>query len=170
MLDKNSLIAGLDFARARLLGTLDTIEKVSREKGHDVNRVLAWQPGPGRAHMGWQAMHCAATHEKYVTVTLLGKPPKDEAFLAAFAGGSTPSDQNVPTLAAIRDRLGGTFLAFKEQVSAMDGPALARTVPGPNNTQRTVADVILLLAWHEGHHQGQIHLTWNLYKGTHGVL
>ena len=56
MLDKNTLIAGLDFARARLLGTLDTIEKVSREKGHDVNRVLAWQPGPGRAHMGWQAM------------------------------------------------------------------------------------------------------------------
>jgi hypothetical protein len=27
----------------------------------------------------------------------------------------------------------------------------------------------LLLAWHEAHHQGQIHLTINLYKAAHGI-
>ena len=47
MLDKDTLIAGLEFARGRLLGTLDAIERVSREKGQDVNRVLAWRPGAG---------------------------------------------------------------------------------------------------------------------------
>ena len=26
-----------------------------------------------------------------------------------------------------------------------------------------------VLAWHEGHHQGQAHLTLNLYKAAHGI-
>ena len=34
---------------------------------------------------------------------------------------------------------------------------------------RTVAESIILFAWHEAHHQGQIHLTWNLYKQAHGI-
>jgi hypothetical protein len=25
----------------------------------------------------------------------------------------------------------------------------------------------MLMAWHESHHQGQIHLTWNLYTASH---
>jgi hypothetical protein len=26
-----------------------------------------------------------------------------------------------------------------------------------------------VLAWHEGHHQGQAHLTLNLYKAANGI-
>ena len=36
-------------------------------------------------------------------------------------------------------------------------------------TQRTDGESLIMLAWHEAHHQGQIHLTWNLYKAAHGV-
>ena len=40
-----NLIKGLAFARARTLGLLDKIEKES-----DSHAVLAWRPGPVRAH------------------------------------------------------------------------------------------------------------------------
>ena len=168
-MDTQTLMAALDFSRNRLLGTLDTIEKTVRERGQDVTKVLAWRPGPGRAHIGWQAMHCAATHDRYLNVALLGKTPKDEALVKNFGGGSTPSDENVPALGAIRDALGDRLGVLKRYVGGLDAAGLARTIPGPSNTQRTVGESITLLAWHEAHHQGQIHLTWNLYKAGHGI-
>jgi uncharacterized damage-inducible protein DinB len=39
-------------------------------------------------------------------------------------------------------------------------------MPGPGGTQRSVAEAITLLTWHEAHHQGQIHLTVNLFKAA----
>ena len=168
-MDINTMIAGLEFNRNRLLGTLEAIEKVAKEKGIDSGTVLAWRPGPGRAHIGWQAMHCAATHDKYVNVMLLGQKPKEEAIVAAFGGGSIPSDTNVPTLAAIREKLASAIADFKAHILGLNAAGLARLIPGPNNTQRTVAEAITLLTWHEAHHQGQIHLTWNLFKAAHGI-
>lgn len=160
-MDRNTLLAVLDFSRNRLLGTLETIEK----SGQDVSKVLAWRPGPGRAHIGWQAMHCAATHDKYLNVNIKGTKPRDEARVAAFGGGSTPSDQNVPTLSAIRGALETDFSALRQYVSQMSDEEQNRKLP----SGRTIAESILLLAWHEAHHQGQIHLTWNLYKQAHGI-
>src|SRR5262249_30169928 len=125
----------------------------------------AWRPGPGRAHIGWQAMHCAATHDKYVNVGLKGGKPNDEALVANFGGGSTPSDQNVPTLAAIRTTLESTYSSYRGYIASLSADVLARkTASG-----RTVEESIVLLAWHEAHHQGQIHITWNLYKEAHGT-
>lgn len=168
-MDTTTLIAALEFSRSRLLGTLDAIEKIATEKGHAPATVLAWRPGPGRAHIGWQAMHCAATHDKYLNHILLGKTPVNEAIVANFGGGSIPSDTNIPTLASIREKLASTFAAFKTYVAALTPEGLARMIPGPNNTQRSVAEAIVLLTWHEAHHQGQIHLTWNLYKVAHDI-
>lgn len=160
-MDRDTLLAGLDFARARLLGTLDQIEK----SGQDLTNVLAWRPGPGRAHIGWQAMHCAATHDKYVNVNLKAGQPRDAALVSNFGGGSCPSDQDVPTLPAIRAALEANFKAFRDYVSGLKPDDFGRQLP--NN--RTVGESILLLTWHEAHHQGQIHLTWNLYKAAHGI-
>ena len=168
-MDTGTLIFGLDFTRNRLLGTLDTIEKVAREKGQDIGRVLGWRPGVGRAHIGWQAMHCAATHDKYLNVALLGKTPKDEGLVKNFGGGSTPSDGNVPSLEAIRGTLADRYGALKQYVAGLDAAGLARVVVGSGGVQRSVGESIALLAWHEGHHQGQIHLTWNLYKAAHQI-
>jgi hypothetical protein len=100
-MDQPTLVAGMDFSRTRLLNILSTIEK----SGQDLKKVLAWRPGPGRAHIGWQAMHCAATHDKYLNVVLKGGKPRDEALVANFGGGSTPDDQNVPDLATILSTL-----------------------------------------------------------------
>ena len=169
-MDTTTLLAAIDFSRNRLLGTLDTFEKVAREKGHDLAKVLAWRPGPGRAHIAWQAAHCAATHDKYLNVVLRGKSPRDEPLVANFAGGTTPSDANIPSLDVIREKLKIALADFREAVAAMDHSALSRMIPGANNTQRSVAEAIIMLTWHEAHHQGQIHLTWNMYKAAHEIV
>jgi hypothetical protein len=164
-LDNATLIAGLDFARGRLLASLTTIEK----SGEDPAQVLAWRPGPSRAHIAWQAMHCCATHDRYLNVRILGGQPIDPAMCDAFAGGSTPSDDNVPSIELIRTNLLTHFTHLKNYVAAASAADLARVQDFPNNVQRSIGESILLLTWHETHHQGQIHLTWNLYKAAHNV-
>ena len=163
-MDINTLLVGLDFARARLLGTLETIEK----SGHDVAKVLAWRPGPGRAHMGWQFLHCAATHHKHVYATLQGKPIPDEALARNYAGGSTPSDQDIPSVGVIKDKLASSYADFRAYIAALKPADLTRIV-GPAGRERSLGDMIVLYTWHEAHHQGQIHITWNMYKAAHGV-
>jgi len=162
-MNSDLLVAFLEFPRARLLGTLETIEK----SGQDVGRVLAWRPGPGRAHIAWQAMHCAATHDRYLNVRIFGGNPRDEVLVNNFAGGSTPSDQNVPSLEQIRRKLAETFEPLKAYLRSLAPEDLQRMV-GPAGQQRTVIEVCQIMAWHESHHQGQMHLTWNLYRAAHG--
>ncbi len=162
MSDLKTILSLLDFTRDRLVGSLDGIVK----SGQDVQQVLGWRPGVGRAHIAWQAMHCAATHDKYVNVRILGGEPKDPSLCESFAGGSTPSDANVPAISTIREKLDLNFEAFKAFLNSAD---LAKITDFPNSVQRTTAESAILLAWHEAHHQGQIHLTWNLYKAAHGI-
>jgi hypothetical protein len=164
-MDAQTLVAGLEFSRGRLLGILETIEK----SGQNTAKVLAWRPGPGRAHIGWQAMHCAATHDRYLNVGILQGTPKDQELVTNFAGGSTPSDANVPTLATIRQKLEQTFLPLKKFAAEQTPDSLARQIPAPGGKTRAVGEALVLLAWHEAHHQGQIHLTWNLFKAAHGI-
>jgi hypothetical protein len=158
-MDRDTLLAGLDFTHGRLLNTLEQIEK----SGQPLDKVLSWRPGPGRAHIGWQAMHGAATHDKYLNVALRGGKPRDEARVANFGGGSTPSDQDVPDLADIRGAMETNYRDFRNYVAALAPADLERKLANG----RTVGESILLLTWHEAHHQGQIHLTWNLYKQAH---
>jgi hypothetical protein len=161
-MDRETLLAALEFGRGRLLNSLAVIEKAVP---NDVAKVLAWRPGPGRAHIGWQAMHCAATLDRYLNVGVRGGKAKDEAMVAAYGGGSTPSDENVPSLAEIRMALEKSYSEFREFVSTVSDEEQGRKLA----SGRTIGESILLLTWHEAHHQGQIHLTWNLYKAAHGV-
>jgi hypothetical protein len=161
-MDRDTLIATMDMVRQRLLGSLDTIEK----SGEDPAVVLAWRPGAGRAHIGWQAMHCAASHDKYLNVHIKGlASPADPAMVAAYGGGSTPSDVNVPALAAIRKALEVHYRAFRDYLASLNAADLTRQV-GPPDRRRSIGESAMLMAWHEAHHQGQIHLTWNLYQAA----
>jgi len=164
-MDRDTLIAQADFARARLLGLLAGVEK----SGQDVAKVLAWRPGPGRAHLAWQAMHCAATHDRYVNVRLRGATESDPDLVKHFGGGSTPADTDIPSLETIRTKLEATFVVFKDFIKNTSDTEMARVMDFPNNVKRSVAESVVLLIWHESHHQGQMHLTWNLYKAAYGV-
>jgi hypothetical protein len=164
-MDKDTLLSVVDFSRTRLLATLETIEK----SGQDVAKVLAWRPGPGRAHIAWQAMHCAATHDRYLNATVLKKPVNDDALVANYAGGSVPADNNIPDLSIIRDKLAVSFAPLRKYLADQTPESLQTTSPGPGGKPRTLAETFILLAWHEAHHQGQIHLTWNLYRAALGL-
>src|SRR4051812_39075277 len=133
-MDTQTLLASLDFTRQRLLGVLDTIEK----SGRDMNHILAWRPAPGRAHIGWQAMHCAATHDRYLHQGVLQQPVSDEALVANYAGGTTPSDQVVPTLPQIRAALAAQYETFRAYVAKLTPADLAQMKPGPGGKPRSL--------------------------------
>jgi uncharacterized damage-inducible protein DinB len=149
------------FYRSR---TLALLERVAAEP--DPIRVLGFRPGPGRAHIAWQVMHVAVTEELFATERLVpGSQPSDAALTARFRGGSVPDD-DIPSLATIRavlddsrSRLIATLSTFQESQLGWISPALSQR-------QLTLATVLDLLAWHEAHHQGQAHLTMNLYKAA----
>lgn len=154
------LIEILDYNRARTLAFLDGLAKRP-----DVQAVLAWRPGPGRAHLAWQLMHLGATDDRHVHVRMTGGEPQNAECVRRFAGGSTP-DESIPTLEEIR-----TYLAAqrKELVEHLKRVPDSQLDSKPNEQANwTYREWIKLLAWHEAHHQGQAHLTFNLYKAQHG--
>lgn len=147
--------------RDRTLATLDAIADMEAPQD-----VLTWQPGPGRAHIGWQLMHIAVTEELFATERLLETPSDMKELNDRFRGGSTPDD-NVPQLEEIRSTLSNTrghlFTTFGKFSDAdLD------IIPAPLQERGwTLKKTLQIICWHEAHHQGQAHLTLNLYKASH---
>ena len=61
----------------------------------------------------------------------------------------------------------GVSEASLSQVKEADLPTTPATLP-PGLKERgfTVAKVLHILSWHEAHHQGQAHITLNLFKAA----
>jgi hypothetical protein len=148
------------FHRTRTLGLLDKIEQEP-----DPERVLSWRPGPGRAHIAWQLMHIGITEELFATERLA--PHKSGAWAdlwPRFRGGSTPDD-DIPSPKLIRDVLAGsrahllaTLKEFSDRLNEVPEALKARNL--------TIREILYLLGWHEAHHQGQAHITLNLYRAS----
>ncbi len=146
------------FNRERTLGLLD---KISEQP--DPQAVLAWRPGPGRAHIGWQLMHIGITEELFATERLM--PEKPAAFTELwprFRGGSTPDD-DVPDAATIRRVLTESREHLLDTLSHYGDERLGEIPPALAARKLTVLDVLYIIGWHEGHHQGQAHITLNLF-------
>ncbi len=156
---KDTLIPLYEFNRGRTLGLLKQIEDLP-----DPQAALAWRPGPGRAHIGWQIMHVAITEELIATERLAPeKKPRWPDLLARFRGGSTPDD-NVPNLAALRQTLGDARSNLLDTVTAFPAEKLSEIVPSLAERKITGLMMLQIIAWHESHHHGQSHITLNLYK------
>ena len=157
------LIEVLDFNRTKTLALLDGVAKL------DITaQALGWRPGPGRAHLAWQLMHIAATDDRHVHVRMAppGGQPKNAAYVQRFAGGSTPDD-DIPSIDEIRRYLVEQRVEVLTYVKGLSDSALA-TKPA-EQAPWTYQDWLKVLGWHEAHHQGQAHLTLNLYKAAHGI-
>jgi len=148
----------LELSRRKTLELLDHISKQA-----DPRAILSWRPGPGRAHLAWQFMHVAATEDRHVHVRMKGGEAKEPELVRRFAGGSTPDD-DIPDAATIRRYLDDRrqeLLAHMRTLSAAD---LERK---PNEAaQWNYRDWFQILTWHEGHHHGQAHITFNLYRAA----
>ena len=150
----------LEFVRKKTLDTLDAIAKRP-----DAAELLAWRPGPGRAHVAWQLMHIAATDDRHLGIRMKGGDPANPNYVKRFAGGSTP-DENVPSIDEIRRYLADRRGAMLDHLAGLSDDDLATK---PNEQAPWVYEEwFRVLTWHEAHHQGQIHLTMNMYKAAKG--
>ncbi|HEX5443630.1 MAG TPA: DinB family protein [Pirellulales bacterium] len=151
------LIESYQFNRDRTLGLLEKVEQQPNVSG-----VLGWRPGSGRAHIAWQLMHIGITEEIFATERLA--PDRPGAFSdlwPRFRGGSTPDD-NIPAPGLIRQVLAESRQHLLETLSRYGDERLGEIPPAMAERKWTVRDVLSVLGWHEGHHQGQAHITLNL--------
>lgn len=147
--------------RQKTLGLLDTIEKMPNPQA-----ILGWRPGPGRAHIAWQIMHIGITEELFASERLAPhKPGKWTELWPRFRGGSTPDD-DIPAAALIREVLAGSRQRLMQTLCEYSDHRLNEIPAALTARGLTVLGAIELLPWHEAHHQGQAHITLNLYKAT----
>ena len=157
------LIETYKFNRDRTLATLASIEKEP-----DPAAVLAWRPGPGRAHIAWQLIHVGITEEIFACERLAAKsaaPYRD--LWPRFRGGSTP-DENVPTAETIRRVLAETREELLATIGALTLEQLDVIPDSLKERGWTFRTALAIIAWHEPHHQGQAHITFNLFKASRG--
>jgi uncharacterized damage-inducible protein DinB len=152
----------LRFNRERTIGLLD---KIAQEQGEKLPQALAWRPGPGRAHVGWQLMHVGVTEEIFACERLAKKAGRWLDMWAGFRGGSTPADV-APEAQQIRDVLAGSREELERTLEALEGTDLATVPEGWKDRGLTYRQVLSLLSWHEGHHQGQAHITYNMLRAS----
>ncbi len=154
-----SVLSIWDVNRERTIETLDAIEQLD-----DPQVALAFRPGPGRAHIAWQLMHIAVTEELFATSRFLGTDPAFPDLCEQFQRGSVASDDNVPTLAEIRDTLAQSREHLKTTMAKFSEDDL-ETMPGILAERGwTLRRALQIITWHEGHHQGQAHVTLNVFK------
>ena len=154
------LIEILDFNRQKTLGLLDTIAKHPKPA-----EALGWRPGPGRAHIAWQIMHIAATDDRHVHVRMTGGQPQEAEYVRRFAGGSTPDD-DIPSLDEIRRYLTAQRSELVNHLKSLKDSDLDKK---PNEQAPwTYREWMKVLSFHEAHHQGQGHITFNLFKAATG--
>jgi uncharacterized damage-inducible protein DinB len=153
------LVDVLNFNRTKTLALVDNLAKQPNEK-----EILGWRPGPGRAHIAWQLMHIAATDDRHVHVRMTGGQPHDAELVRRFAGGSTP-DENVPTIEEIRTYLNAQRTEVLDYLKKLPDSALP--IKPIEQAPWTHLEWLKVLAWHEAHHQGQAHITFNLYQAAH---
>ncbi len=145
--------------------TLATLEQIGQER--DPRAALAFRPGPGRAHSAWQLMHIAVTEGVFATERFHQRPFDQPELARRFAGGSVP-DEDVPDIAEIRATLDRTRKALLEAVAEFTDADLDQVPAGLTERGWTLRQALHILAWHEAHHQGQVHLTQNLYRASQG--
>lgn len=150
-----------EFNRGRTLGLLDRIEQEPQPQ-----RVLGWRPGAGRAHIAWQLMHVGVTEELFAAERLVQKAGRFHDLRERFRGGSTPDD-NIPSATEIRDVLAGGRADLLETLAGFQLSQLNDILWEARDGRRlSLLSILQIISWHEPHHQGQAHITFNLYKAA----
>lgn len=151
----------LEFTRTRTIGTLDEITRLA-----DPAAAIRWQPGTGRAHLGWQLTHIGITEELTATERLKGTAPAYADLVPRFKIGGVP-DQNPPDVTMIRQILETSRAHLVETLSQIRDDELDTIRPWYQERGWTLRRLLQILVWHESHHQGQAHLNLNLWKVNH---
>lgn len=158
-MNRSDLEGLLNLSRRKTLELMDAVEASAAPAA-----VLGLRPGPGRAHLAWQFMHIAATEDRHLHVRMTGGEPREPELVRRFAGGSIPDD-DIPAVGVIRGYLAGQREALLGHLRQLSEDDLA-SKPS-EQAQWAYWEWFQVLAWHEAHHHGQAHLTYNLYRAAH---
>jgi hypothetical protein len=153
-------IKSYEFNRGRTLDLLANIEKLP-----GAQPALAWRPGPGRAHIGWQLLHIGVTEDLFGSERLVQRPGKFTDLWSRFRGGSTPDD-DVPSADVVRRVLGESREQLLSALAQYNDSRLDEVPEGLKQRGWTVRQALETIRWHEAHHQGQAHITLNLHKAA----
>lgn len=143
--------------------TLETIQRIGEMP--DPQAALSWQPGVGRANIGWQLMHTAITEERFAMMNPDFVSSLSKDLVSRYCKGSVP-DESVPSLDEIRQTLEetrGHLLATAETFSESDLSVVPESL---KERGWNLGMALQIIAWHEPHHQGQAHLTLNLWEAS----
>lgn len=154
-----TMLGAWEFNRMLTRATHDAIA----ESG-DPRAVLGWRPAPGRAPIGWQLMHIAVTEELVATEYVLGTPPQFPELIRRFRGTSPPDDE-IPSIELIRDVLSASRQHLLETISRFSDADLPKIVFAERGW--SLETTLQAVAWHEPHHQGQAHAALNLWRAAH---
>lgn len=153
-----SMIETYEFNRGRTLATLERLAKL------ETPQALAWRPGPDRAHVAWQLMHIAITEDIFAAERLpSNQSPTFPDLWPAYRGGSQPAEP-VPSLPEIRETLDRSRESLLAALGGLDESDLETIPESLRERGWTIRQVLHIISWHETHHQGQAHLTLNLYE------
>ncbi|OAI40781.1 hypothetical protein AYO40_04295 [Planctomycetaceae bacterium SCGC AG-212-D15] len=157
-MNKAALQEFLAFSRRKTLELLEAIVKRA-----EAPAILGWRPGAGRAHIAWQLMHIAATDDRHLHVRMRGGEPRHPDYVRRFAGGSVPDDEPVSgdEIRRYLNAQRGELLDHLGRLSESD-----LSIKPNEQAPWAYGEWFQVLAWHEAHHQGQAHLTLNLYRGA----
>ena len=150
----------MEVCRTRTLATLDEIAKLPNPAA-----VLGWRPGPGRAHIGWQLTHIGITEELTSSERMQGTAPAFADLVPRFKFGSVPDD-NIPSVELIRQVLEQSRLHVRDCFSKVQEADLDTIPEWYRERGWTIRRILQILIWHEAHHQGQAHITLNLWKAA----
>ena len=153
------------FNRTRTLALLDSIAEMETPA-----EVLGWRPGEGRAHIAWQLMHIGVTEELFGVERLASRPEaaRHGDVWDRFRGGSTPDD-TIPSVDEIRQVLADGREVLSETLASLSDDQLETLTWMHPRMQKelNLRTTLQIVGWHEGHHQGQAHITLNLYRACH---
>ncbi|MCB1167651.1 MAG: DinB family protein [Leptospiraceae bacterium] len=152
---KEELLAQMEFNRSVTLKDLDDIEKTGK-----ADQALRWSVSPEHAPVGWHFMHLASTEDKFASM-MSGKPLVSEKLAEQFSSGQD-ANRDVPSLPEVRRYLQDSRQALVAAIQDFDYNRLdEKPAPDARFDFKTMLKVIV---FHEPHHQGQAHATFNLYK------
>lgn len=141
--------------------TLSLLEKIAADDPSAES--LIWRPGPERAHIAWQLLHIAVTEEIFASELLASSSSRLSKWRDRFCNGSVPEDRT-ETIEDIREVLTESRRHLLETVAAYREDDLDLVPTGLQERNWSVGRSLQILTWHEPHHHGQAHLTWNLWR------
>jgi uncharacterized damage-inducible protein DinB len=72
----------------------------------------------------------------------------------------------VPALATIRDVLAQSREHLRSTIKQLTADDLSRIPDVFKERGITIGQALKIIVWHEAHHQGQAHITLNLFKAS----